>query len=200
MASNSGSHRQRQAERTRELILDAARAVFLESGYGAATIEAIARRAGVGLSTVYAVLGSKRGILAALAGTPAGSADRQELLREALSEEDLPTRLETVAHATRREWETTADALAVLESAAATEREAARALGAARAERGRAFAPLVASLAPRLAAGLDPAAAFAIFAALTNVEVYRELTARHGWTPDRYETWLGAALTRELLG
>ena len=181
-------------------MLDAARQVFLKAGYGAATIEGIARRAGVGVSTVYAVLGSKRGILAALAGTWSADSGRRELLREAESEDDLSTRLETVAHAVRREWEAGADAIAVLDSAAAADRDAARELEAALAERARAYAPLVASLWPRLRAGLDPAAAFAIFAALTRAELYHELVGRHGWAPDRYEAWLAATLAQQLLG
>ncbi|HUK61828.1 MAG TPA: helix-turn-helix domain-containing protein, partial [Dongiaceae bacterium] len=98
-------------------MLAAARDAFLEAGYGAATIVDIARRAGVGVSTVYAVLGSKRGILAALGESWSMDSGRRELLREAETEEDLPTRLETAAHAIRREWETGADAVAVLASA-----------------------------------------------------------------------------------
>jgi AcrR family transcriptional regulator len=117
---SNGSHRQRQAERTRELILDGARAIFLEAGYAAATIEDVARRAGVGVSTVYAVLGSKRGILVALGESWGRDTGRRELLREAEIEEDLATRLETAAHATRREWESGAQSMAVLESAAAS--------------------------------------------------------------------------------
>jgi AcrR family transcriptional regulator len=195
-----GGHRRRQAERTRELILESARAAFLEAGYGAATIEDVACRAGVGVSTVYAVLGSKRGILAALGEAWGWDKGRRELLHEALGEEDLTTRLETAAHATRREWEAGAQAMAVLESAAAADREVVRSLETARAGRERAYAPLVASLGPRLRAGLDPAAAFAIFAALTRADLYRELVGRHGWTPDRYEAWLAATLVQQLLG
>ena len=196
---SNGSHRQRQAERTRELILDGARAIFLEAGYAAATIEDVARRAGVGVSTVYAVLGSKRGILVALGESWGRDTGRRELLREAEIEEDLATRLETAAHATRREWESGAQSMAVLESAAAADREAARTVETARSERERAYAPLVASLGARLRAGLDPSAAFAIFAALTRAELYRELVGRHGWSPDRYEAWLGQTLVEQLL-
>ena len=181
-------------------MLAAARDAFLETGYGAATIVDIARRAGVGVSTVYAVLGSKRGILAALGESWSMDSGRRELLREAETEEDLPTRLETAAHAIRREWETGADAVAVLESAASADRAAARQLEGASTERARAYAPLVASLGPRLRAGLDPAAAFAIFSALSRAELYRELVGRHGWNPDRYEAWLAATLAQQLLG
>ena len=58
--------RQRQADETRTRIAEAARKLILGQGYGAATIEAIAREAGVATPTVYAVFGSKRNILAEL--------------------------------------------------------------------------------------------------------------------------------------
>ena len=50
--------------RAPERISEAARALFVERGYTATTIEAIAKEAGVGISTVYAVYGNKREILA----------------------------------------------------------------------------------------------------------------------------------------
>ena len=34
----------------------------------------------------------------------------------------------------------------------------------------------------------------AVIDALTMPEVYLELVGAHGWTPDEYEAWLGAAL------
>ena len=60
------THRQRQALATRELIVDAACELFLAQGYMATTIEAISARAGVAVSTVYAVFRNKRGILQAI--------------------------------------------------------------------------------------------------------------------------------------
>ena len=57
------THRQRQAQATRSMIVAAAQALFLEQGYICTTIEIIADRAGVATSTVYAIFGSKRGIL-----------------------------------------------------------------------------------------------------------------------------------------
>src|SRR5690348_13433861 len=65
--------RQAQAGATRVAILDAARQVFAESGYAAATIEAVAAAAQVSVPTVYAVFGSKPRLLAALVAD-AGSA------------------------------------------------------------------------------------------------------------------------------
>src|SRR5512136_823533 len=60
------THRQRQAQATRSMIVAAAQALFLEQGYICTTIETIAERAGVATSTVYAIFGSKRGILRAI--------------------------------------------------------------------------------------------------------------------------------------
>jgi DNA-binding transcriptional regulator YbjK len=45
--------RQAQARRSREAILDAARRQFLDAGYAATTIAAIAAEAGVSVETIY---------------------------------------------------------------------------------------------------------------------------------------------------
>jgi AcrR family transcriptional regulator len=45
------------------LIVDAARRLFLERGYGVTTMEAIAGEAGVAVSTVYAIFKNKRAFL-----------------------------------------------------------------------------------------------------------------------------------------
>src|SRR5687767_11182338 len=62
----TSERRSEQARETRRRILDAARELFLEQGYGATTISAIASRAGVAVQTVYAVFGSKRQLLSDL--------------------------------------------------------------------------------------------------------------------------------------
>src|SRR5438045_3350559 len=53
-------------ERRRPLVLDAAFAVFLERGYAAASMDAIAERAGVTKPVVYACFESKEALFAAL--------------------------------------------------------------------------------------------------------------------------------------
>jgi hypothetical protein len=47
--------------------------------------------------------------------------------------------------------------------------------------------------------GMDPERAGAIIRALTSAEVYSELVAGEGWTPDQYETWLAGLLGEALL-
>ena len=58
--------RERMAQQTREDILRAARRLFAERGYTATSINDIAEEAGVAIQTIYARLGSKRGLLLAL--------------------------------------------------------------------------------------------------------------------------------------
>jgi len=57
--------------RTREAILDAARAEFAAAGYAAASIRAVARRAGVDPALVYHYFTSKAGLFVACVGMPA---------------------------------------------------------------------------------------------------------------------------------
>lgn len=60
------SRRRSQAEARRRSVLDAARRQFVEVGITGATIGGIAEAAGVSVQTVYAVFGSKGGLLIAL--------------------------------------------------------------------------------------------------------------------------------------
>jgi len=52
----------------RDLILEAAKEVFLESGYAAASMDAVATKANVSKATIYAHFDSKRGLFEAMIG------------------------------------------------------------------------------------------------------------------------------------
>ena len=58
--------RQTQAQQTRRAILDAAGRLFVDPGYAATPLTAVAAEAGVAIQTVYAVFGSKRQLLSDL--------------------------------------------------------------------------------------------------------------------------------------
>jgi AcrR family transcriptional regulator len=60
------THRQAQAAQTRAAILEAAAELFVDPGYAAAPLTAVAARAGVAVQTVYKVFGSKQALLSAL--------------------------------------------------------------------------------------------------------------------------------------
>src|SRR5256885_17017500 len=60
------AHRQQQARQTRRAILDAAAALFVEPGYAATPLTAVAAEAGGAIQTVYKGFGSKPALLSAL--------------------------------------------------------------------------------------------------------------------------------------
>ena len=60
------SRRREQAGQTRAAILAAAGRLFVDPGYGATTLAAVAAEAGVAVQTLYAVFGSKRRLLSDL--------------------------------------------------------------------------------------------------------------------------------------
>lgn len=81
--SPSGPDRQRDAERTRERILDAALIEFGEHGFAGARIGAIARRAGANQQLISYYFGGKDGLYRALL-------DRWQEISGSLSRPDAP--------------------------------------------------------------------------------------------------------------
>jgi AcrR family transcriptional regulator len=193
------THRQRQALWTRRLIVDAARKLFLERGYAATTMDAIAGEAGVAVSTVYVVYKNKRAILRAIREAWHEQTHAREINEEASRQPDPERRLEMVANATRRQWETGGSVLAVYQGAAAADREAAAELEEALRGRRVALDRVVEGMEETLRPDLAVDRAAAILRALCRAEVYRELVDESGWTPDEYEAWLGEALKDQLL-
>ena len=193
------THRQRQALWTRRLIVDAAKGLFLERGYAATTMDAIAGEAGVAVSTVYAAFKNKRAILRAIREAWHEQTRAREINEEASREPDPERRLEMVANATRRQWETGGAVVAVYQGAAAADREAAAELKQALRGRRAALDRVVEGMKEALRPDLDEDRAAAILRALCRPEVYRELVGESGWSPNEYEAWLFKTLTEQLL-
>ena len=77
----TGRRREEHARHTRQRVVDAALRLFLERGYVATTIKAIAREAAVAPATVYQAFGTKQAILARILDqTIAGDAGPAALL------------------------------------------------------------------------------------------------------------------------
>ncbi|MBI5668700.1 MAG: TetR/AcrR family transcriptional regulator [Chloroflexi bacterium] len=193
------THRQRQALETQRLIIDAAQDLFLEQGYAATTIEAISARAGVAVSTVYAIYKNKRGILKAIREVWHQASGQRDIYQQALQESDPQRRLELFAHATRRQWETSAAMMTIYTSAASADAEAAAELNTALHGRRAAITNFIRESAAMLRPGLSLERATAIYLSVTRPEVYQELVEVAGWTPDDYEAWLAEILKQQLL-
>ncbi|MCL5097379.1 MAG: TetR/AcrR family transcriptional regulator [Candidatus Omnitrophica bacterium] len=194
------SLRQRQAQATANMIVAAAKALFLELGYTGTTIEAIAERAGVAVSTVYAVFNSKLGILRAIRSAWHDTSHIREITYGNSKVINPHQLLEELAQATCRQWETGSDVIAIYNGAAAADAEAAAELSEALAGRRKGMEKLAKSLEPHLRHDLDAARVAAILQALCLPEVFFELVRNSGWALEAYQDWLSGALKRELLG
>lgn len=193
------THRQRQALETQRIIVEAARDLFLERGYGAATIEAISERAGVSISTVYTIYKNKRGLLRAIREDWHLQSGQRDIYQQAIAAGDAERALALAAHATRRQWETSLEMVTIYTGAAAADPEAAAELQDSLDGRRAGMRQFVQAIAPLLRPGLAVDRALAIYLALTHAELYQELVAAAGWSPDDYENWLATTLRQQLL-
>jgi len=190
--------RERQAGQTRERILDAARQMILNKGFAEATIEAIAGEAGVAPPTVYAVFGSKRGILQGLMERAAFSSEYANLVREAVKSDDPATRLRYAAKIARRIHDSLRSESEVLRGASAMAPEFIREKERIRYERQAGLVKLLeekGALRPEV----TETAARDILWTLTSHDIHRRLVVERKWSSDRYEQWLGDTLVLTLL-
>jgi AcrR family transcriptional regulator len=193
--SAAGDHRP-----ARDRIRVAARVLFGQQGYTATTIEAVARKAGVGVSTVYAVFGNKREILADLRRQWFEEAEVESLVSEALRTSDPYRKLALCARWVRRQHETRGPIAAVIAEATRADPQAAELFADLRRKPEAKIVELVASIDGQLAGDLSADDAEAVIWALTRGGAYNELVERRGWSADRYERWLADALQYQLLG
>jgi AcrR family transcriptional regulator len=191
--------RDERARVTRRRIADAARTLFRSRGYGATTLQAVADEAGVAVQTVYAVFGSKSGILNELRDSVLRQPEADALFEEALREPKAEAKLKLFARSVRRRWEFGHDVVEIHRDAAATDASVRagveHVLGARRAGIDR----LAGTLEGQLAPGIDVAHASAIIDALTLPELYAELTEVAHWDADEFEEWLARSLRNQLL-
>jgi len=186
------------ADATRESVLDAAKTLFVRHGIDRVTITQIAERAGVAVSTVYALFKSKEGILRELMrGALFG--ERFQAARAQLDGVTDPVRLiELSAQVARAIYEGESTELGLMRGASAfspalrkMEQEFEKLRYEMQEDRVKAlFAQ------SRQARGLDLDDARRILWMYTSREIYRMLVHEAGWTPDRYQEWL----SRTLLG
>lgn len=197
---NQPTLRQRQAEVTRNLIVEAAQSLFLERGYTGTTIKAVAEQAGVAVSTVYAVFGSKRGILRAIRNAWHERTQIRQVAYGDPQDTHPLQRLEQLVQATRNQWQSGVDVIAIYTGAAAADPKAAAELNEALEGRRKGLTNFANKLEPHLHPGLDTAHAAAILHALCLPEIYDDLVNHSGWSDDEYQDWLLRTLAHELLG
>ncbi|MFF5985118.1 TetR/AcrR family transcriptional regulator [Streptomyces olindensis] len=190
-----------QAQQTRADIARAALRLFVSHGWTATTVRDVAREAGVSVPTVYAAYGNKSGLTRALADAADLSADvpRQVAELEAAAT-DPAGQLAAMAGYDRRLYERAGEIITLVREAGRSEPELATLYRDSRVRGDQTRVQVFSAWPPGvLRPGLDVPSAVDVYAALCNIDVYNELTAERGWSPDRVERWWCGALTRELL-
>lgn len=205
--SYDASRRLARAQQTRRSILDAAIKLFTTNGYGATTLQAIADEASVAVQTIYATLKNKPTILAealdvAIAGDDEPTAvNERDWMTDVWSAHTGEQRLLAYAAAVGQIMERASDMFTVVTSAALTDTRLTHLETQTQQRRRAGAASVVASVTDvtDLAAGLTPDRATDIVWVLNSPAVHQQLVRAAGWSTHDYVTWLGQALTRELL-
>jgi AcrR family transcriptional regulator len=205
--SQDGRSGQARTRLARAAVVQAARALFLERGYAATTIEAISDTSDVPPATVYRLFSSKLGILTALidvsiAGDDqAGALQDRPHIRALVADPDPRSQLSGLAGIIRSIMSRAEPLYRILVSAAGSDPDAAALLTELTRQRQQGQAQFARSLARAgaLRPKLPEHDAAAIIHALTLPEVYRQLVCDQGWPPERYEQWLTETLISQLL-
>jgi AcrR family transcriptional regulator len=193
------THRERQAQATREAVATAARRLFAEQGYVATTVEAISGAAAIPVPTIYSAFGNKPAILEEARRLWIAETEVENLHRQALATPEVEKRLRLAAHWTRRQFELGYDVISIYQEAARADPRVAEVWRQVMLRREAAVSELLESLKGHLRPGLKLNQALDLYVSWTLPEIYRTLVLERGWSLTRYENWLAELLIREFL-
>ena len=204
--SEAGRAREYRARATRQRVVDAAIQLFVEQGYVATTVTALAARAGVSPATIYQAFGTKQAVLeraldVVIAGDDAPVPVLERAwMREASSETDPRRRLVLVVRGVTAIAARASPLMEVLRDAAAVEPEMRSVMVERHRRRYESQEVMVKALATGrpLRAGMTPSRAADIVFALVGHDLYRLLVLERGWTLAAWQRWVVDNLEREL--
>jgi TetR/AcrR family transcriptional regulator of autoinduction and epiphytic fitness len=194
--------RQQRAAETRRLLAASARRLFLERGYVATTIEAIAADAGLAVQTFYAVFGSKKAVLLSLLDEGEEAAEFSELMNRLHALSDAREQLRLIVHFNVRLFGQLADLFQIRRTAGAAEPDIAAVERAGSERRRVGQSAFVREWAGHgeLRPGLSESEAADTLWALTSPDAYRLFVVERRWNEARYRTWLFSTLEWLLFG
>ena len=197
-----------QAAATRQLVLDAATRLFVEQGYAATSIDAIAEAAGVGRSTVFAAAGGKAWLIKtaydrAIVGDDEPVPLLQRPAARKLFEISDPGEIvigyaRIIADAAER----VSAICEVIHSAAGCDPEVGdlwAQIGQERLAGAKAFATLIDEKGG-LRDGLTVGQARDVIWIFNDPTLHHVLVRQRRWSQGRYREWLTDTLQRQLLG
>ena len=201
--------RQEQAAQTRGDILAAAGTLFRDRGYVATSMPLIATESGVVVETVYRAFGSKAALFrAVMEAVLAGGATRAEIpveerpaIRAVIEEQDPRRQIELYVATQPGIHRRSGPLLRALLGAVDTDPELKALWDEMEAWRLEGQGRFVRMLVERgrLRPGLSFEEARDVLWTLCSLAVHDLLVVARGWTSERYEAWLTAALTRQVL-
>lgn len=201
-----GPARSERARATRRRIVEAARELFLARGYGATTLQEVARRAGVAVQTIYFVFGNKRALLKELVDVTVAGDDEpvatleRPWFRDALAAPTADEHLRRHVHGTGAVLARVAPITEMLTIAAATDPEVRRLWPHERDPRHIVQEATARVLVTKPGARTDVGAGRAadVLYGLLSTELYLLLTRECGWPHDEWERWAYEALRSQL--
>ena len=194
------SARKQQADETKLRIAAAAYELLSKDGFAAMTIDAVARKAGFSAQSVYAIFGSKSGLLEAVIDRARFGESYKLLVEKSHQTEDPVQRLRFAAAIARQIYDAERGVLNLMGGAGVVSPDLATKMKDRELLRRDAQRVVIDTLdeSGRLKQGLDKEAASDILWALTGRDLYRMLVQIQGWSADRYQDWLGELLVAEL--
>jgi AcrR family transcriptional regulator len=193
--------RDEQAAASRAAVLRAARSLFLEHGYGATTLDQIAREAGVSKPTIFTSVGNKAAVLKAVRDVAlAGDDDPRPVTqrRSVAAIADAPD-LGTAIRLTARHLTTVAaryhDVHEMLRGAASVDRTVAGLWETAEAERHVGAGHVLDRLSRHARPAAPRARAVDRLWLLMAPDNYQRLVMARGWSRAAYESWLAGEIT-----
>jgi TetR/AcrR family transcriptional regulator, regulator of autoinduction and epiphytic fitness len=191
------AYRQDQARLTRRAVLAAAEALFVDPGYAATTLNAVAARAGVSVQTVYKVFGSKKALLSALVDVTVAGDDQpvalpdRSFVAEIAALTDARAKLARYAVHLAETQARQVQVMLALAGAASADADAAAVWRKNLEDRRRGMAMFAAELARTGELRPDhtvDAVADVLWLAM-DVRNYDWLVRERGWTPEQYQRW-----------
>jgi AcrR family transcriptional regulator len=199
--------RAQQTAHRRQVMAEAARGLFVERGYPATTMEAVAQRARVSLKTVYNAFGSKASLLRAvwdlslkgdLDEAPVAARDWYTAL---MSEPDPQRQLALAAENSRVVKSRIGPLLKVIREAAPVDEDLAALWELVQSDFWTNQRAIVESLAGKgaLRPGLDIQRATDLMWTLNHPDLWLLLVERRGWSPEEWEAWFLQSCRQQLL-
>ncbi|HEX6515655.1 MAG TPA: helix-turn-helix domain-containing protein [Nocardioidaceae bacterium] len=199
------TRRREQAEQTRIRVLETARDLFIEKGYGRTTVAEIARGAGVSAETVYATFRNKPTLLRHVWYTTFRGDDNDIRLlhrpeiEAVLAEPDLSARFRMHARVMAPVMRRFTPLLRALEAAAAHESAAADMVAEFDDMRLDACQHFARAAAATGRLGVSQAECVDVLYTALDGHLWHRLVAQRGWSDESFANWLGKLLVDELV-